>query len=242
FFELDTINLSLCYENVEERAEKSLYEYALHALCCPLYVVEQTATIDELAAHVAKLFNVDPKEHKQKFIQALKRDSWSAILSVDVKRAHNLSGSTDPYCKLSVIRISSIQNNPTTINQQKSIMTNLKQIDHTSSNGTDSTDLSSKLSSNDSKKLKSISYLTQVQRETINPEWNEHFEFPIEDLEEEHLLIKVFNSIYDQLSELRAGVSSIFVGIRGFKVTSETEPNLFGQVSLDIKRIVINIT
>ncbi|CAF1256747.1 unnamed protein product [Rotaria sp. Silwood1] len=218
--------------------EKSLYEYALHALCCPLYVVEQTATIDELAAHVAKLFNVDPKEHKQKFIQALKRDSWSAILSVDVKRAHNLSGSTDPYCKLSVIRISSIQNNPTTINQQKSLMTNHKQIDHTSSNGTDSTDLSSKLSSNDSKKLKSISYLTQVQRETINPEWNEHFEFPIEDLEEEHLLIKVFNSIYDQLSELRAGVSSIFVGIRGFKVTSETEPNLFGQVSLDIKSLV----
>ncbi|CAF3789001.1 unnamed protein product [Rotaria sp. Silwood1] len=33
-------------------------------------------------------------------------------------------------------------------------------------------------------------------------------------------------------------LESIFVGIRGFKVTSETEPNLFGQVSLDIKSLV----
>ncbi|CAF5108480.1 unnamed protein product, partial [Rotaria sp. Silwood1] len=51
---------------------KYLYEYAVHAVCCPLHVFERAATIDELAAHVA--------------------ESWSVRLSVDVKRARNLSG------------------------------------------------------------------------------------------------------------------------------------------------------
>ncbi|CAF3844274.1 unnamed protein product [Rotaria sp. Silwood1] len=33
---------------------KYLYEYALHAVCCPLHLFERAATIDELAAHVAE--------------------------------------------------------------------------------------------------------------------------------------------------------------------------------------------
>ncbi|CAF3737359.1 unnamed protein product [Rotaria sp. Silwood1] len=131
---------------------KYLYEYAVHAVCCPLHVFERAATIDELAAHVA--------ENKQKYDQALKMDSWSVRLSVDVKRARNLSGEDQ-----NVIR-----------NQFQPLMTNCKQGSCKSSSGTYSIDRTTTVSSNDDETLKSISYLTQVQPQTINPEWNEHFE------------------------------------------------------------------
>ncbi|CAF3081833.1 unnamed protein product, partial [Rotaria sp. Silwood2] len=52
--------------------ERRLYEYTLHAVCSPLHVIEPGATSDQLAAHVAELFNVDPEEHGQKYMRALK--------------------------------------------------------------------------------------------------------------------------------------------------------------------------
>ncbi|CAF3774255.1 unnamed protein product [Rotaria sp. Silwood1] len=55
-------------------------------------------------------------------------------------------------------------------------MTNYRQGSRRSSGGTYSIDRSTTVSSNDIKTLKSISYLTRVQPQTINPEWNEHFE------------------------------------------------------------------
>ncbi|CAF1218686.1 unnamed protein product [Rotaria sp. Silwood1] len=140
--------------------KKYLYEYAVHAVCCPLHVFERAATIDELAAHVA--------------------ESWSVRLSVDVKRARNLSGEDqnglmDPYCNVSGIHIPSIEDNSTK-NQFQPLMTNCKQGSCKSSSGTYSIDRTTTVSSNDDETLKSISYLTQVQPQTINPEWNEHFE------------------------------------------------------------------
>ncbi|CAF5119557.1 unnamed protein product, partial [Rotaria sp. Silwood1] len=71
---------------------RRLYEYTLNAVCSPLHVFERGATTNELATHVAELFNVDPEEHEEKYIQAIKMDSWSVTLSVDVKRARNLPG------------------------------------------------------------------------------------------------------------------------------------------------------
>ncbi|CAF3987668.1 unnamed protein product [Rotaria sordida] len=71
---------------------RRLYEYALHAVCSPFRVAESGATKDQLAAHVAELFNVNPEEHEQKYMRALKLQPCSIVLFVDVKKARNLLG------------------------------------------------------------------------------------------------------------------------------------------------------
>ncbi|CAF5052568.1 unnamed protein product, partial [Rotaria sp. Silwood1] len=86
-------------------------------------------------------------------------------------------------------------------------MTNCKQGSCKSSSGTYSIDRTTTVSSNDDETLKSISYLTQVQPQTINPEWNEHFEFEIENIQKQYLLINVFNSDHGQAPELKIGAS-----------------------------------
>ncbi|CAF3827255.1 unnamed protein product [Rotaria sp. Silwood1] len=117
-------------------------------------------------------------------------------------------------------------------------MTNCKQGSCKSSSGTYSIDRTTTVSSNDDETLKSISYLTQVQPQTINPEWNEHFEFEIENIQEQYLLINVFNSDRGQAPELKRGASRTPLEMQSLIITDKNEANFLGQVSLDIKSLV----
>ncbi|CAF1528076.1 unnamed protein product [Rotaria magnacalcarata] len=96
--------------------ERRLYEYTLHAVTSPLYTIESNRTSDQLATHVAKLFNVDPEEHEQKYMQAIKKEPCSVVLLVDVKQARDLRGEdqnglSDPYCEITVVNIPSHHEN-----------------------------------------------------------------------------------------------------------------------------------
>ncbi|CAF0823207.1 unnamed protein product [Rotaria sp. Silwood1] len=338
-YELDTTNLSLWHENVEQRAEaiidaflkneqipfdalpktpvdepvyeqntclpcqrvfhmksqwldhlkskqhkriRRLYEYTLHAVCSPLHVIEQGATNEQLAAHVAGLFNVDPEEQEQKYMRALKLEPCSVVLSVNVKKARNLPGEdqnglSDPYCKVSVIHLpgkqddsneltsssSSISASPSpnrprrspslfscasassSKKKLKSVKTKSSQRSSKINSRRHSTDHASVPLSNKSKTLKSVIYRTQVRPQTINPEWNEHFEFEIENLQEQHLLIRVFDSDRGQapgfktVVQQKRGVARTLLAIRSLIRTGEIEDDFLGQVSLDIKVIQI---
>ncbi|CAF1360717.1 unnamed protein product, partial [Rotaria sordida] len=260
--------------------ERRLYEYALHAVCSPFRVAESGATKDQLAAHVAELFNVNPEEHEQKYMRALKLQPCSIVLFVDVKKARNLlgedqNGLSDPYCKVSVIHVpnneddsnaltsssSSISSSSSTSRSKRSsslfsratassskniskplTITHSRRSDKSSSRSR-SADCSSIASSNNSETLKSIVYCTKVQPKTINPEWNEHFEFEIENLQEQQLHIRIFDSDRDQVPgfttvvQQKRGFSRKLLRIRNYITTGEIEDDFLGQVSLDIKSL-----
>ncbi|CAF1432139.1 unnamed protein product, partial [Rotaria sordida] len=112
-----------------------------------------------------------------------------------------------------------------------------------SSSRSRSADCSSIASSNNSETLKSIVYCTKVQPKTINPEWNEHFEFEIENLQEQQLHIRIFDSDRDQVPgfttvvQQKRGFSRKLLRIRNYITTGEIEDDFLGQVSLDIKSL-----
>ncbi|CAF4332998.1 unnamed protein product [Rotaria sp. Silwood2] len=263
--------------------ERRLYEYTLHAVCSPLHVIEPGATSDQLAAHVAELFNVDPEEHGQKYMRALKLEPCSIVLCVDVKKARDLlgedrNGFSDPYCEVSVINIPSKQDDSNELtsssssisastspnrpkrspslfscasgssskNKLKSLTTKTSRANSKSNSRRYSIDRLSVTLSNKSKTLKSVIYRTEVRPKTINPEWNSHFEFEIENVQEQHLLIRVFDSDCGQVSSFKTvvqekrGVSRKLRGLRSLIRTGEIEDDFLGQVSLDIKVIEVS--
>ncbi|CAF2816407.1 unnamed protein product [Rotaria sp. Silwood2] len=260
--------------------ERRLYEYTLHAVCSPLHVIEPGATSDQLAAHVAKLFNVDPEEHEQKYMRALKLEPCSIVLCVDVKKARDLlgedrNGFSDPYCEVSVINIPSKQDDSNELtsssssisastspnrpkrspslfscasgssskNKLKSLTTKTSRANSKSNSRRYSIDRLSVTLSNKSKTLKSVIYRTEVRPKTINPEWNSHFEFEIENVQEQHLLIRVFDSDCGQVSSFKTvvqekrGVSRKLRGLRSFIKTGEIKDDFLGEVSFDIKSL-----
>ncbi|CAF4766409.1 unnamed protein product, partial [Rotaria sp. Silwood2] len=97
--------------------------------------------------------------------------------------------------------------------------------------------------SNKNKALKSVIYRTEVQPKTINPEWNVHFEFEIENVQKQHLLIRVFDSDCDQeagfktVVQEKRGVSRKLRGLRSFIKTGEIKDDFLGEVSFDIKSL-----
>ncbi|CAF4366699.1 unnamed protein product, partial [Rotaria sp. Silwood2] len=256
-----------------------LYEYTLHAVCSPLHVIAPKATRNQLAAYVAELFNVDPEEHKEKYMRALEIDSWSVVLCVDVKKARNLlgrnrnEGLSNPYCEVSLVHISSIEDDsnelisspsaapssikPTCLRLDQSLPScggaspskkklKLPAIKNSrrSSKGSipgRSIDILSTVSSNDGETDKGFIYCTEVQPKTINPEWNEHFEFEIENVQEQRLLIRVFDSDRDQVPRLKpdaqekGGVSSKRFSIRKVFTTDSREDHFLGQVDVDFR-------
>ncbi|CAF4770371.1 unnamed protein product, partial [Rotaria sp. Silwood1] len=237
----DYLLLSDIERSSEYGEQRRLYEYTLNAVCSPLHVFERGTTTNELAAHVAKLFNVDPEEHEEQYIQAIKMDSWSVSLSVDVKRARNLPGEDqnglrDLYCEVSVIHIPSTEDDSITKHQVQSLVTNYSQRSWLMSSRRNAKDSSTTVSLNNDKTLKTITYCTEVQPQTTNPEWNEHFDLQIKNLQEQHLFIKVLNSDHVQASGLKTGVARTF-GIQSRIRTAETENDLLGQVSFDIKSL-----
>ncbi|CAF4735928.1 unnamed protein product, partial [Rotaria sp. Silwood1] len=238
----DYLLLSDIERSSEYGEQRRLYEYTLNAVCSPLHVFERGATTNELATHVAELFNVDPEEHEEKYIQAIKMDSWSVTLSVDVKRARNLPGEDqnglrDLYCEVSVIHIPSTEDDSITKHQVQSLVTNYSQRSWLMSSRRNAKDSSTTVSLNNDKTLKTITYCTEVQPQTTNPEWNEHFDLQIKNLQEQHLFIKVLNSDHVQASGLKTGVARTLLGIQSRIRTAETENDLLGQVSFDIKSL-----
>ncbi|CAF4400765.1 unnamed protein product [Rotaria sp. Silwood2] len=258
-----------------------LYEYTLHAVCSPLHVIAPKATRNQLAAYVAELFNVDPEEHKEKYMRALEIDSWSVILCVDVKKARNLlgrdqNGLSDPYCEVRATHVHNDQDHsdelissssatspstspstsPNRLQREPSLLssgsascmlTSKKKLKSSttkdSRRGTKSSSLrrtinrSSTVSSNDGEAHKGFIYCTEVQPKTTNPEWNEHFEFEIENIQEQRLLIRVFDSDHDhdQVSGFKTvvqekrGVSRKLRGLQNFIRTGEIEDDFLGQ-------------
>ncbi|UJR27967.1 hypothetical protein I4U23_009225 [Adineta vaga] len=258
--------------------DRRLYEYALRAVCSPLHVIEPGITSDQLATHIAKLFNIDPEEHEMKYMRPLKAQPCPVILFVDVKRARNLPGEdqnglSDPYCKVSVVYTPSkgdsssgkatfsshlsSDESPTTIKRSRSLFFSCTSSPSSknklktpssfrrprSSSRIFSKERPGTISSDKSKLLTTVTFRTEICPKTVNPEWNEHFEFEIENVDEQYLHITVYDSDRDPVPGMKTivqekrGVSQKIRGIRTLFTTGEVEDDFLGQFKRDIRAL-----
>ncbi|CAF3534518.1 unnamed protein product [Adineta steineri] len=254
---------------------RRLYEYALHAVYSTLHVIEPGATRDQLADHIAKLFNIDPEEHETKYKRTLKAQACSVTLFVDVKKARDLlgedeNGLSDPYCKVSVVSVPNKSENlndmtiatsyltspdsPIPIKRSRSFFSCIappSRPKSKSSTGVNkqrksrktSKDHTSAMSTERRKTLPKLIFRTDVRPKTINPEWNEHFEFEIENVYTQELLISVYDSDRGQIPGMKTlvkekrGVTKKIRGMRILFATGQLDDDFLGQVMVDIKSL-----
>ncbi|CAF0826106.1 unnamed protein product [Adineta ricciae] len=106
-----------------------------------------------------------------------------------------------------------------------------------------SKDHTAAMASDKSRSLSTVTYRTEVCPETLNPEWNEHFEFEIENIDEQFLHITVYDSDRGQIPAMKTivqekrGMSRKIRGIRTLFTTGEIEDDFLGQFTMDIKKL-----
>ncbi|CAM4903671.1 unnamed protein product [Rotaria socialis] len=262
--------------------ERRLYEYTLHAVTSPLYTTESNRTSDQLATHVAKLFNVDPEEHEQKYMQAIKKEPCGVVLLVDVKQARDLRGEdqnglSDPYCEITVVNIPSHHKNSNGLaTSSLSILSSetppirkrslslfscvrssspkdhlkapSRKVSRRNSKNSSGTRLTNQviLESLNKNKTSSVPpYRTKVKQKTLNPEWNEHVEFDIDNILDKHLRICVYDSDRERAPGLitavqeKRGFLQKFSGIHSFLKTGEIKDDFLGEILLDVKSLAV---
>ncbi|XP_064178440.1 BAI1-associated protein 3-like isoform X2 [Anguilla rostrata] len=161
-------------EKVTKRELVLLYEEAVYTVMnkvgvpCPEYVTNEGA----LFSYLQKVFDVEPEEQKTilQRVQESKRASYS--LKVSVMEGKNLlakdaNGYSDPYCMLGIL----LGQIPRELEERKERKFSFRK----------KKDKTEKRSSAREVLAAKCIQVTEVKPETLNPVWNEHFVFEIDD-------------------------------------------------------------
>ncbi|XP_006874000.1 PREDICTED: BAI1-associated protein 3 [Chrysochloris asiatica] len=165
-----------------EEAEM-LYEEALYTVLHRAGTMgpDQVDDQDALLAYLGQVFSSSPEEHAEALEHVRKAKAPAYALKVSVMRAKNLlakdpNGFSDPYCMLGILPASGAPQEPPGKDQRFSFRKGSRR-----GGGT-----------RDPLPAKCIQ-VTEVKSSTLNPVWNEHFFFEIEDVSMDQLHLDIWD-------------------------------------------------
>ncbi|XP_038618449.1 BAI1-associated protein 3 isoform X2 [Tachyglossus aculeatus] len=161
-----------------------LYEEALYTVCYKLGAAapeQQAATEHELFDYLQKVFDVSVDDHLAALQRVKEAKAPAYSLKVTVVRARNLmakdpNGFSDPYCMLGIL----IGQSPRTPGEKRERRFSFRKKKE------------KHLSGRDGLPAKYLQ-VTEVKNNTLNPVWNEHFLFEIEDAATDQLHLDIWD-------------------------------------------------
>ncbi|XP_076998387.1 BAI1-associated protein 3 [Tamandua tetradactyla] len=159
-----------------------LYEEALYTVIhrAGMMGPEQVDDEEALLAYLCQVFGTSPKEHAEAVERVRKAQAPTYALKVSVMRAKNLlakdpNGFSDPYCMLGILPAASTPREPAEQKQQRFGFRK-----------------GSRRGGRAPLPAKCIR-VTEVKRSTLNPVWEEHFLFEIEDVGTDQLHLDIWD-------------------------------------------------
>ncbi|MED6254416.1 hypothetical protein ATANTOWER_025724, partial [Ataeniobius toweri] len=179
------VDQALISERVSRTELNLLYEEAVYTVVnrVGMPAPEHVKSDDELFAYLLKVFDMGDKEHDilQK-VQESKRASFS--LRVSVMKAKNLmakdaNGYSDPYCMLGIL----VGQSPRETEEKKERKFSFRKRREK---------LEKRSSTKEVLPARCIQ-VTEVKPETLNPVWDEHFVFEIDDVHSDRLHLDIWD-------------------------------------------------